>query len=579
MSEQQFLIMVAGHDYNNHCHRAQKRNGVLAGTTRYEDLCQRRLEAIIRYPKEYGYAGLKMGSKVTAIVLRFTSVDTTLEKTGRQIVRQEFTVSTTTSVPKVTDDSWNAYPGAVNITGMIADDYDWTSDSKSASNCFDRTVAATESIHSSRISVLHLYWVIHQQRLEWVNSSSKPVIFEVSIFSHSYSIGPVLTNTSIREKYKDADSRDPKDLDARSGLDMVSAEKEGQLFSDLVLGAFSSRGWPSTNKYDKVETVFTNHRRLRGTGTVEGDPSLINSSYWQPFSPESTFRIWGCNVAKSYRRVIELWLRSKHKPDYGYDSLKIKQGLSSEKSDLRAYRKLDFSSEFLWKKMNAKSELAALIKSFPNKPVSGKKVTEQDYQKWADSLSSVVGAGILAILTRGIVESIRHELYANASNKEKSAWAKPSDIPMVTLAPEVYRKLKRKSGKLTAYVSAFGIQCVTLDRSQYGLAVAVAFGINVRMAPIGGEGLYQEERVKPKLTGLRAKYPIHEVPIGIKVKGGFNRYRYEFKYARTGAKGKYSEAYGSILEFYRQHLSVDYDEDGYLKISPQQARLLYLGLF
>ena len=66
---------------------------------------------------------------------------------------------------------------------------------------------------------------------------------------------------------------------------------------------------------------------------------------------------------------------------------------------------------------------------------------------------------------------------------------------------------KKISGHLDALVSAFAIREMALDRREFGFSAAIAFGINTHFAPPGAEGLYQEQRVWPKLKGINKKLP------------------------------------------------------------------------
>ena len=587
MTTKPMLIMVAGHNYNTHCERSHKRGGKVLGTTRYEELCQRRLESLLRYPKELGYPNLKQGSKVKAIVLRFSGSDPAEESAGRQIVMQEFSVGKKTVVPAVTDTSWLAYPGAEKLTGMQGDDYFWNNKVK-RNKCFDRTKANTKEIDATRISVLHLYWLIHQQRLEWVTgAANKTKIFEISIFSHSYHEGPVLTNTIREDKYKKRLTRDPKDRDARVDADFVTKALEGDIFTEMVLDQTSLSSFfnKSISKYDKVNTVFTESTKTSDMLAIEAEPKLINSSEWQPFASNATLRIWGCNVVTANQVTIEAWVKAKHNPEFGYDNFMLKPGINNLSAESRRYRKLRLAYDRLWKKLGVEEKMNAIINDFPTKPSSGnKKVTADQYQAWASKAATTLSGGIAAIAIRGIVKAIRLEVY---QKKKDPAWKSYEDVAIELVAPVALKRFKkcvtpkdRKkkiSGHLDALVSAFAIREMALDRREFGFSAAIAFGINTHFAPPGAEGLYQEQRVWPKLKGIKKSYPVHEVPLGVKDGKRYRKFRYRFINPRTKTQSRYAAEYGSLHEFYNGFWGMDYDDDGYLVLTPNQARYYFLS--
>lgn len=587
MTTKPMLIMVAGHNYNNHCERSQKRGGKVLGTTRYEELCQRRLESLLRYPKELGYPNLKQGSKVTAIVLRFSGSDPAEESAGRQIVMQEFSVGKKTVVPAVTDTSWLAYPGAEKLTGMQGDDYVWNNKVK-RNKCFDRTVANSGTIDATRISVLHLYWLIHEQRLEWLTGvANKTEIFEVSIFSHSYYQGPVLTNTSREEKYQNSSTRDPNDRDARADADLMTLALEGDIFKDLFLEKVGLRSIfeKSVSKYDKASTVFTESTKTKEMVAIEAQPKLLNSSEWQPFASNATFRVWGCNVVQANLLVIDAWVKAKHKPEYGADDLKLEPGKNSLTAESRRYRKLNLVVDRLWKKLGIEQDMDTIINNYPTKPTAGsKKVTAAQYEEWTKTSAKTISSTLAAIVVRGIVKVIRLEVY---QKKKNPAWKSYDDVPVEELAPLAIKLFKkcvtpkdRKTkvpGHLDALVSAYAIRDSVLDGREFGLIAAIAFGINTHFAPPGGEGLYQDQRIWPKLKGIKKSYPVHEVPLGVKNGKRYRNFRYKFINPRTKTQSRYAAEYGSLHEFYNGFWGMGYDDDGYLILTPNQARYYFLS--
>lgn len=551
------LIYVAGHDYQDHCQRDRNIPGTTKGLTRYEELSRRRIESVLRNPELAGY-DFDAEETVRAYVIRFTATQKSKEKNGRQLVVQDFTVSKSVTVPPLFDDSWTPHSGASNLRGFTHENY-VAPKKKSFSRCFDKKAVKDEDPKKDLVSILHLYWLIH----ELENGGDESPIYEVSIFSHSVGGGPVLSNSFIPTRHDRSLGRYPFDYDGRAS-DLYNEwrliESAKEFFDENPLGLVGKLS--SVNELRQLVLGLDEIKPVYG-GTkndfqeaVEAFPVNVNAT-GEAFAEQGRFFIWGCSAAETERDMILGFMRGKRIKAREFNVPGWNK-FSDKQKEYRSLFLFTTDSDSVWRSLKARG-IAGPLEQFEEL------VDERgEYQRWLGTFGETLSSYPLLV---GIIDGLIYYHYVSGFSKGRRG-----DDALEYAARALYKTLKVGKGRLRLMMSPRMLVDGLFHNGHYGLLSAMAFKVTACFAPPGTEALYQEERASPPLKGYTKSYPIHEIPLGTKTRSGYSRYRYNSFSPRTGKTAPYSpQALGPIAEFFQRYRGLKVNDDGYLVLSEADA--------
>ncbi len=564
------IITIAAHDYGHHCQRSQNIPGTTAGQTRYEELCIRRIESFCASPEDFDY-NLKGEKTITAYVLRFTETDPEKEKNGRQLVTQTFKIAKDTKVPPLYDESWQPFKGTEKLVGFKKDYYKKNADKYIHGKyqpCFDKKKFDKKDYNKDFISALHLYWLINDIRVNHTNQA----VFEISVFSHSYSGGPILAN-SFQDQNLTPGERDPLDYDMRASDIYSDAGMiiQSEKYKDTLILQQLQDSINALNLKIGSDTIYYSNKIFFPDpvyGGAKNDlqrnlekfPSKLNLITEDVFTNDASFRIWGCNANKLQAIIVETFADSKSTSAYPplLDNAQL-ANLDDEKKDYLVYHKLSVSTSSMWDTFE-NTNVIDLVKTY----LKVDKDDDAALNSWIMSVFSVVNFfPMTKLLLNGVLA-----YYIYLANKGK----KVGTDRFKFICDKMYAALKPGKGTLTLYINKNDLTKAIFHSGVFGLMPAAIYGIDCHFAPPGTQGLYQEERIYPPLSGITEKYPIHEIARGHLTKSGIKNYKYKSFNPRTGKSSVYNAPIeNKLMDFYFNELGFSLDGDGYLQVTQFEA--------